>query len=133
SWTVDLPSLTPDLILKNKIQRLRSDIKAWSTAQLAAQRLAYEDLTRNIIRWDLKAEMGLITYDNVDKQEELIMELNGMERLFREDLNRNEGLNRQSRVTKTLSFLTPYLETNSLSLPFVTCILIGYSLTLPTL
>ncbi|GKE71759.1 hypothetical protein Tco_1529831, partial [Tanacetum coccineum] len=44
------------------------------------------DLTRNIIRWDLKAEMGIINYVDVDKRDEWIMKLNGMERLLREDL-----------------------------------------------
>ncbi|GJX08288.1 hypothetical protein Tco_0196220 [Tanacetum coccineum] len=35
-----------------------------------------EDLTRNIIRWDLKAEMGIINYVDVDKRDEWIMKLN---------------------------------------------------------
>nr|GEU44135.1 RNA-directed DNA polymerase, eukaryota [Tanacetum cinerariifolium] len=110
SWFMDLPSFTPNLILKNKIKRLRSDIKVWSAAQLAAQRLAKEDLIRNLIGWDLKAKSGLITFDDVDKREEWIIELNGIERLFKEDLKQKEA------VTHPLSFFREWSRGNAKTL-----------------
>nr|GEX07440.1 hypothetical protein [Tanacetum cinerariifolium] len=67
-WASTLRDWMPEIRLKNKIKRLRNDIK------------------------DLKAKNALVTQAYILKKEELIMDLNQIEQLHREDLRQKSRL-----------------------------------------
>ncbi|GJX50703.1 RNA-directed DNA polymerase, eukaryota [Tanacetum coccineum] len=75
SWA-SIPSLlSPDLATKNKIKKLRLDIKSWTLDKILAQKKVREDLKRHLLDWDTKAEAGLINDGDIAKREEWIMDL----------------------------------------------------------
>ncbi|GKE39194.1 RNA-directed DNA polymerase, eukaryota, partial [Tanacetum coccineum] len=46
----------PGLLLKNKLKKIRTDIKSWTSNKIVAQKQLKEDLLKNLVDWDLKAE-----------------------------------------------------------------------------
>ncbi|GJS35609.1 transposon TX1 uncharacterized [Tanacetum coccineum] len=89
SWS-SIPSLLPpDLATKNKIKKLRLDIKSWTLDKISAQNKVREDLKRHLMDWDTKAEAGLINDGDIAEREEWIIDLYHLDHLQREDLNSN--------------------------------------------
>ncbi|GKE08008.1 RNA-directed DNA polymerase, eukaryota, reverse transcriptase zinc-binding domain protein, partial [Tanacetum coccineum] len=80
-------SSNPDIVLKNKLKKLRLDIKAWSFGRINEQNKARDDLKKHLLEWDIKAEEGLITDYERAKREEWLMDLDYLDRIHREDLN----------------------------------------------
>nr|GEU29994.1 transposon TX1 uncharacterized [Tanacetum cinerariifolium] len=64
SWALNPSLLPPDLFFKNKIKKLRSDIKAWAMNKISAQNEVRDVLSRRLLDWDIKAEAGLINNDD---------------------------------------------------------------------
>ncbi|GJV80887.1 putative RNA-directed DNA polymerase [Tanacetum coccineum] len=81
-----LSLMSLDLAFKNKLKRLRLDIKEWTSKQFVVQNLIKEDLNRKLIDWDARVEVGLINDLDIDKREEWVMDLNYMDQIHREDL-----------------------------------------------
>ncbi|GJT96691.1 RNA-directed DNA polymerase, eukaryota [Tanacetum coccineum] len=54
SWDLGFYKMSHDLILKNKIKKLRCDIKELTSTRSTAQNLAKEELSRNLIEEELK-------------------------------------------------------------------------------
>lgn len=86
SWTSHDSSFTPDLALKNKLKRLRQAIKVWTSNQTATQNYLKDELFGQLLRWDERAEQGLINDDDISKREEWIMDLNNLDQIHRNDL-----------------------------------------------
>ncbi|GJZ68852.1 putative RNA-directed DNA polymerase, eukaryota, reverse transcriptase zinc-binding domain protein [Tanacetum coccineum] len=118
SWASSQPPLSADLVLKNKLKKLRLDIKTWTTNQMLSQNKVKEDLKKQLLEWDVRAENGLINDLDVAKREEWIMDLNHLDQIHRNDLKQKsrirwavEGdentrtLNQDERVYKRV--LTP--------------------------
>ncbi|GKA08346.1 putative RNA-directed DNA polymerase [Tanacetum coccineum] len=80
------PAITPDIGLKNKLKKLRMAIKKWTFERLAAQNKDREDLSKNLLEWDIKAENGLINEADIIKREEWLMDLNQLDQHVRDDL-----------------------------------------------
>ncbi|GKD97331.1 RNA-directed DNA polymerase, eukaryota [Tanacetum coccineum] len=82
SWSscpVGSASLSSDLRLKNKIKKLRQDIRTWTSNQIATQNHSKNELFRSLVDWDNKAECGLLTTSDIDKGEEWLMDLQALE------------------------------------------------------
>nr|GEW15278.1 RNA-directed DNA polymerase, eukaryota [Tanacetum cinerariifolium] len=92
SWNSGLYNGSPDIILKNKIKRLRNDIKAWSHNHIAEANQALGEALGRLRDWDLKAEMGAILHSDIDSRDE--------DRAFiqRLDQQRNNDLKQKSRI-----------------------------------
>ncbi|GJZ09860.1 cytochrome P450 [Tanacetum coccineum] len=86
SWASNSSFLPPDLSLKNKIKKLRSDIKAWTMNKISAQNEVRDVLSRGLLDWDIKVEAGLINDEDIIKREEWMMDLDHLDQLQREDL-----------------------------------------------
>ncbi|GJU71071.1 transposon TX1 uncharacterized [Tanacetum coccineum] len=86
SWATRPSFLPPDLATKNKIKKLRLDIKSWTLDKISAQNKVREDLKRHLMDWDTKAEAGLINDGDIAKREEWIMDLYHLDHLQKEDL-----------------------------------------------
>ncbi|GJV51273.1 RNA-directed DNA polymerase, eukaryota [Tanacetum coccineum] len=69
SWAYSFFS-TPDVNLKNKLKKLRLDIKAWTTNRICVQNKIKDDLIQLSGEWDVKAENALINEMDVVKREE---------------------------------------------------------------
>ncbi|GKC16390.1 RNA-directed DNA polymerase, eukaryota, reverse transcriptase zinc-binding domain protein, partial [Tanacetum coccineum] len=69
SWLTDSGGLSGDVILKNKLKRLKSDLKLWADKirNEVSQRII--DLKANLMEWDSKAELGLIRDEDVHARE----------------------------------------------------------------
>nr|GEX94408.1 transposon TX1 uncharacterized [Tanacetum cinerariifolium] len=64
------PSSNPDIILKDKLKKLRLDIKEWTSIRIKDQNKARDDLKNKLLEWGLKAEEGHISDYDVAKREE---------------------------------------------------------------
>ncbi|GKB28200.1 putative RNA-directed DNA polymerase [Tanacetum coccineum] len=92
SWALSFSTLSPDLHLKNKIKKLRLDIKAWTISRLSTQKRDKDTLIKNLSNWDLKAEDGRLTDADILKREEWLMDLSYYDQLHREDLKQKGRL-----------------------------------------
>ncbi|GKG11614.1 hypothetical protein Tco_0343014 [Tanacetum coccineum] len=99
--------MSPNLILKNKI---KCDIKDWTFARSAAQNLAKEELSRNLIELDLKAKRGLISLFDIDKRDEWLMGLSSLEHLYREDLKQKSWIKWVIKGDENSKFLHSLLQ-----------------------
>ncbi|GKD18974.1 transposon TX1 uncharacterized [Tanacetum coccineum] len=70
--TLNGTTFSPDLVLKNKIKKLRHDIKIWTSNKIAAQNKSREELSHHLLEWDVRAEDGLITDRDINKREEWV-------------------------------------------------------------
>ncbi|GKC39023.1 cytochrome P450 [Tanacetum coccineum] len=75
SRLADSGGLSGDVILKNKLKRLKSDIKLWADKirNEASQRIV--DLKAKLMEWDSKAELGLICDEDIHVREADVFEL----------------------------------------------------------
>ncbi|GJS39763.1 putative RNA-directed DNA polymerase, eukaryota [Tanacetum coccineum] len=94
SWNQALPSslFSPDILLKNKLKRLRLAIKAWSCEQVSAQNQAKETLLGRLLDWDVRAENGLLSDVDIAKREEWLMDLGHIEQLRRDDIRQKSRI-----------------------------------------
>ncbi|GJX47690.1 RNA-directed DNA polymerase, eukaryota [Tanacetum coccineum] len=88
SWASNPFFSTPNVNLKNKLKKLRLDIKAWTTNRICLQNKVKDDLIRQSGEWDVKSENGLINERDVSKREEWIMDLNQLDQIHRDDLKK---------------------------------------------
>ncbi|GJV44440.1 putative RNA-directed DNA polymerase [Tanacetum coccineum] len=88
SWAINPPPQTCDLVLKNKLKKLRMDIKAWSYDMISAQNKSRDELSRLLVEWDVKAETGTISEFDIAKREEWLFDLNHLDQLHKEDLKK---------------------------------------------
>ncbi|GKB92857.1 putative RNA-directed DNA polymerase [Tanacetum coccineum] len=88
SWTSSPLPLSADLLLKDKIKRLRLDIKNWTCIQMLSKNKVKEDLKKQLLEWDVKAEKGLINDLDVAKREEWLMDLDHLDQIHRLDLKK---------------------------------------------
>nr|GEY36590.1 cytochrome P450 [Tanacetum cinerariifolium] len=61
SWATSLatrPSSNPHIVLKDKLKKLRMDIKPWTFACTSDQNNSRDFLKNELLEWDLKAEDG---------------------------------------------------------------------------
>ncbi|GJU28730.1 putative RNA-directed DNA polymerase [Tanacetum coccineum] len=86
SWTSSPLPLSANLLLKDKIKRLRLDIKNWTCIQMLSKNKVKEDLKKQLLEWDVKAEKGLINDLDVAKREEWLMDLDHLDQIHRLDL-----------------------------------------------
>ncbi|GJZ57185.1 reverse transcriptase domain-containing protein, partial [Tanacetum coccineum] len=75
SWLADSGGLSGDVILKNKLKRLKSDLKLWADKiwNEASQRIV--DLRAKLMEWDSKSELGLICDEDIHVREADVFEL----------------------------------------------------------
>nr|GEU59798.1 hypothetical protein [Tanacetum cinerariifolium] len=92
SWSEGLYNGTPDIILKNKLKKLKGDIKEWNYSKRVESNRLKEELKKRIFDWDQKAELGSLSPNDVDAMEELLLELMHLEQ------NDRNSLNQKSRV-----------------------------------
>ncbi|GJT82208.1 RNA-directed DNA polymerase, eukaryota, reverse transcriptase zinc-binding domain protein [Tanacetum coccineum] len=92
SWASDSYLSSPDLNLKNKLKKLRLDIKAWTCKRISDKNSAKDDLIRQLGEWDVRAKNGLITEMDIPKREEWIMDLNHLDQIHRDDLKQKYRL-----------------------------------------
>ncbi|GJU68923.1 putative RNA-directed DNA polymerase [Tanacetum coccineum] len=92
SWASSQPPLSADLVLKNKLKKLRLDIKTWTTNQMLSQNKVKEDLKKQLLEWDVRAENGLINDLDVAKRGEWIMDLNHLDQIHRNDLKQKSRI-----------------------------------------
>ena len=52
------------------------DIKSWTAIRISAQNKLKDDLSRQLLDWDIRAESGIIDDMDVAKREEWLMDLN---------------------------------------------------------
>ncbi|GKA82834.1 RNA-directed DNA polymerase, eukaryota [Tanacetum coccineum] len=104
SWASSFSTLSPDLHLKNKIKKLRLDIKAWTISRLSTQKRDKDTLIKNLSNWDLKAEDGRLTDADILKREEWLMDLSYYDQLHREDLKQKGRLKWAIEVDKNTRF-----------------------------
>ncbi|GJZ79423.1 putative RNA-directed DNA polymerase, partial [Tanacetum coccineum] len=58
----------------------------WVTTRNAFEKQSRDDILHSLLDWDIKAEAGLINETDIDKREELIMDLNHLDQMHRDDL-----------------------------------------------
>ncbi|GJU66159.1 hypothetical protein Tco_1252418 [Tanacetum coccineum] len=75
SWTMHLSNFPSDIALKNKLKRLRLDIKSRTSNYLFTQNEQKENLLHILVEWDIKAEGGTINDYDIGKKEEWLMDL----------------------------------------------------------
>ncbi|GJR61903.1 putative RNA-directed DNA polymerase [Tanacetum coccineum] len=92
SWSEGLYNGTPDIILKNKLKKLKADIKEWNYFKCVESNRWKEDLKKRIFEWDQKAELDALSPNDVDAREEILMELMHLEQ------NDRNSLKQKSRV-----------------------------------
>ncbi|GJX34589.1 nucleotide-binding alpha-beta plait domain-containing protein [Tanacetum coccineum] len=92
--------LPPNLVLKNKIKRLRQDIKTWTMSKIAAQNKSREELSHHLLHWDARVEAGLITDRDIDKREDWMMDLNHLVQLHTAGLRKWISIKRQKTKPK---------------------------------
>ncbi|GKE23399.1 putative RNA-directed DNA polymerase, partial [Tanacetum coccineum] len=86
TWAEPTLAITPDILLKNKLKKLRMAINSWTFDRYSAQNKDRDTLSKNLLDWDVKAENGLINEADVIKREEWLMDLNRIDQLLRDDL-----------------------------------------------
>ncbi|GKA05381.1 RNA-directed DNA polymerase, eukaryota, reverse transcriptase zinc-binding domain protein, partial [Tanacetum coccineum] len=84
-WADFYNSLSPDLVLKNKLRSLRLEIKKWAADRFASENRLRDKLYKNLEAWDEKAEDGCINHQDILKREEWILDLLQLDRLRNED------------------------------------------------
>nr|GEU58315.1 RNA-directed DNA polymerase, eukaryota, reverse transcriptase zinc-binding domain protein [Tanacetum cinerariifolium] len=95
SWASNQASSTssnPDIVIKDKLKKLRMDIKAWSYDRITDQNKTRDELKKDLLEWDLKAEDGLLTDYDRAKREEWLMDLDYLDQIHREDLKQKSRL-----------------------------------------
>ncbi|GKE26600.1 putative RNA-directed DNA polymerase, partial [Tanacetum coccineum] len=92
SWSEGLYNGTTDIILKNKLKKLKADIKEWNYSKRVESNRLKEELKKRIFEWDQKAELGSLSPNDVDAREELLIELMHL------DQNDRNSLKQKSRV-----------------------------------
>lgn len=60
-----------DIVLKNKLKKLKQDIKIWSRAHSDENNKRKSDLYDRLLDWDSKAEAGILSSFERDKREEI--------------------------------------------------------------
>ncbi|GKA96117.1 putative RNA-directed DNA polymerase, eukaryota, reverse transcriptase zinc-binding domain protein [Tanacetum coccineum] len=96
SWNQTLPLSSPsfssDILLKNKLKRLRLAIKSWSSEQVSAQNQAKETLLGRLLDWDVRAKNGLLSDVDITKREEWLMDLGHIYQLYQDDLRQKSRI-----------------------------------------
>ncbi|GJZ71464.1 hypothetical protein Tco_0635315 [Tanacetum coccineum] len=92
SWASNGFLVSRDVNLKNKLKKLRFDIKARTSNKISAQSKAREDLSNSLLDWDFRAEASLIEDNDVSKREAWLMDLNTLDHIQREDMKQNDIL-----------------------------------------
>ncbi|GJW32770.1 RNA-directed DNA polymerase, eukaryota [Tanacetum coccineum] len=86
SWSEGLYNGTPDIILKNKLKKLKADIKEWNYSNRVESNRLKEESKKRIFEWDQKAELGSLLPNDVDAMEELLIELMHLDQTDRNSL-----------------------------------------------
>ncbi|GJY01444.1 RNA-directed DNA polymerase, eukaryota [Tanacetum coccineum] len=86
SWAATTAPLPPDVHLKNKLKALRLEIKKWSADRVASDNRRREEISKNLVEWDEKAEEGGINQYDISKREEWILDMLQLDRLRNEDM-----------------------------------------------
>lgn len=60
SWCSTLPSGSADIVFKNKLKRLKEDIKKWAIKKKENQLKEKKGILNKLQEWDEKAEAGQI-------------------------------------------------------------------------
>nr|GEY79137.1 hypothetical protein [Tanacetum cinerariifolium] len=58
SWSEGLYNGTPNIMLKNKLKKLKGDVKEWNYSKRVESSRLKEELKKRIFDWDQKAELG---------------------------------------------------------------------------
>nr|GEX82628.1 nucleotide-binding alpha-beta plait domain-containing protein [Tanacetum cinerariifolium] len=87
-----IPHSSPDLMLKNKLKRLKLEIKNWTSNRISAQNHQKEVLLKNLVDWELKAEEGSLASLDINKREEWLMDLEHLDQLHRDELKQKSRL-----------------------------------------
>nr|GEV90294.1 hypothetical protein [Tanacetum cinerariifolium] len=58
SWIADIDGNSADVVLKNKLKRLKKDMKDWCSSLRSNSQKRIDELRQNLVYWDVKAEAG---------------------------------------------------------------------------
>lgn len=86
SWLSGNYRGSPDIILKNKIKKLREDIKVWHSNFMAINNKLRMDLLNTINVWDQKAENANLSDLEALSRESAVAELLKLDQIERENL-----------------------------------------------
>ncbi|GKE24189.1 RNA-directed DNA polymerase, eukaryota [Tanacetum coccineum] len=79
SWRAGIYNGSADIVLKNKLKRLKQDIKEWWKVRSSEINSTKIEIQSRLADWDAKAEAGLLTSDDCIKREEILMDLQHLE------------------------------------------------------
>ncbi|GJZ48173.1 putative RNA-directed DNA polymerase [Tanacetum coccineum] len=88
SWALS----NPHIDLKDKLKKLRMDIKAWTSARIRDQNNSMDYLKNQLLEWDLKAEDGRVSDHDIAKREECLMDLDHLDQIQRDDLKQKSRI-----------------------------------------
>ncbi|GJS67994.1 hypothetical protein Tco_0682559 [Tanacetum coccineum] len=80
------------------------DIKKWSADRVASDNRRREEISKNLAKWDEKAEKGGINQYDISKREEWILDLLQLDRLRNEDMKQKCRLRWAVEVDKNSRF-----------------------------
>lgn len=86
SWKEGQYSGTADQVLKDKLKKLKQDIKSWSKEERLKQLHEKIKLQESILDWDRKAEMGGLSNEDIRKREDDLFNLAQIENAERMEL-----------------------------------------------
>ncbi|GKB40984.1 hypothetical protein Tco_0885926 [Tanacetum coccineum] len=90
SWSEGLYNGMPDIILKNKLKKLKADNKDWNYSNRVESNRLKEESKKRIFEWDQKAELGSLLPNDVDAIEELLIELMHLDQTDRNSLKQKK-------------------------------------------
>ncbi|GJS67861.1 cytochrome P450 [Tanacetum coccineum] len=113
SWVVHSTYSPPDIRLKNKLRSLRLDIKKRAMDKQAFENHHREELNKNLMDWDKRAEEGLISQHDIHKREEWVSDLLQLNRLRNKDLKQKCRIRWAVEGDENSHFFTLFSNTNS--------------------
>ncbi|GJY88753.1 putative RNA-directed DNA polymerase [Tanacetum coccineum] len=86
SWISNRITGRADISLKEKLKKLKNDVKEWAAKQKSESLRARESLKQKVLKWDSRVEAGQLTDNNVTNREGTLFALQKLEQENRENL-----------------------------------------------
>ncbi|GJT26969.1 RNA-directed DNA polymerase, eukaryota, reverse transcriptase zinc-binding domain protein [Tanacetum coccineum] len=112
SWSTESYREVWDVVLKNKIKKLRADIKDWSHKKHVDQSRNKKEICDRIKDWDEKEENGLLTEFDITNRDEDRMELIQIDQMERNMLVQKSRINWAIEGDENSRFFHNYINKN---------------------
>lgn len=86
SWSAGCFAGSPDIILKNKLKKLKNDIKVWTRGKHSVYYKHREKIISDLLKWDERAEAGQLETNDINKREGWLIDLHKLEQIERDSL-----------------------------------------------